>query len=62
LQLAKARAATLSQQEVNNSVDVQRGRVNIPGFLGSMVSQPSRRYTFDEIELLAIALLRALHH
>jgi hypothetical protein len=62
LQLAKASAATLSQQEENDSVDVQRGRVNISGFLGIQVSWPSRRYTFDEFELLVIALLRALHH
>jgi hypothetical protein len=26
-------AATLSQQEKNNSADVQRGRVNITGFI-----------------------------
>jgi hypothetical protein len=38
LQLAKASAATLSQQEENESADVQRGRVNISGFLGAKVS------------------------
>jgi hypothetical protein len=62
LQLAKASAATLSQQEENDSADVQRGRGNISGFLGTMVNYPSWRYTFDEFELLAIELLRALHN
>jgi hypothetical protein len=38
LQFAKASAATLSQQEKNDSADVQRGRVNISGFLGTKVS------------------------
>jgi hypothetical protein len=48
LQLAKASAATLSknkanaatqpQQEENGSADVQRGGVNISGFLGEKVS------------------------
>jgi hypothetical protein len=38
LQLAKASAATLSQQEESDSADVQRGRVNISGFLCIMVS------------------------
>jgi hypothetical protein len=38
LQLAKASAATLSQQEENDSGDAQRGRVNISGFLGEKVS------------------------
>jgi hypothetical protein len=34
LQFAKAfSAATLTQQEKNNSADVQRGRVNITGFI-----------------------------
>jgi hypothetical protein len=33
LQFAKASAATLSQQEKNNSADLQRGRVNIFGFI-----------------------------
>jgi hypothetical protein len=72
LQLAKARdatlskkktsAATLPQQEEYDSKDVQRGGVNISGFLGEKVSLPSRRYPFDELELLVRALLRALHH
>jgi hypothetical protein len=31
----KARAATLSQQEENDPEDVQRGGVNISGFLGA---------------------------
>jgi hypothetical protein len=34
----KASAAALSQQEENDSADVQRGGVNIPGFLGAKVS------------------------
>ena len=38
LQLAKAGAATLSQQEENDSADVQRDRVNISGVFGTMVS------------------------
>jgi hypothetical protein len=38
LQLAKASAATLSQQEKNDSADEQRGRVNIFGFLVIMAS------------------------
>jgi hypothetical protein len=33
LQFAKASAVTLPQQEKNDTVDVQRGRVNIPGFI-----------------------------
>jgi hypothetical protein len=32
-QFAEASAATLSQQEKNNSADVRRGRVNISGFI-----------------------------
>jgi hypothetical protein len=42
------------KQKENDAADVQRARVNISGFLGTM--------TFDEFELLAIALLRANHH
>ena len=38
LQLAKASAATLPQQEESDLADVQRGRANISGFLGKMVS------------------------
>jgi hypothetical protein len=38
LQLAKASAATLSQQKENDSADVQRGIVYISGFLGKTVS------------------------
>jgi hypothetical protein len=37
LQVAKASAATLPQQEENNSADAQRGRVNISGFLSTKV-------------------------
>jgi hypothetical protein len=33
LQFAEASAATLSQQEKRNSADMQRGRVNISGFI-----------------------------
>jgi hypothetical protein len=100
LELAKASAATLPQQEENDSADVQQGRVHISGFVGKMVleleleliqtqmaqkpmlraevyaralrasqnvselrcSRPSLRCSFDEFKLLAIALLRALHH
>jgi hypothetical protein len=38
LQFAKASAAKLSQQEKNNSTDVQRGRVNISGFICTVAS------------------------
>jgi hypothetical protein len=38
LRFAKASAATLSQQEKNDAADVQRGRVHIPGFIGTMAS------------------------
>jgi len=34
----KASAATLSQQEENDTADVQRGGVYISGFLGTKVS------------------------
>jgi hypothetical protein len=33
LQFAKAKTAALSQQKKGNSADLQRGRVNIPGFI-----------------------------
>jgi hypothetical protein len=62
LQFAKASAATLSQQEKNDTADVQWGRVNIPGSIGTVVSWPSRRCTCDELKLLAVALRRALNH
>jgi hypothetical protein len=62
LQFAKASAASLSQQEYNDSADVQRGRVNISGFMGTVESWPSRRFTFGEFEPLAVALRWALHH
>ena len=58
----KASAATLSQQEENDSADVKRDGVNISGFLGAKLSYPSRRYPFGEFELFVRALLRALHH
>jgi hypothetical protein len=38
LQFVKASAATLSQQEKNNSADAQRGRVNISGFVCTVAS------------------------
>jgi len=38
LQFAKASAATLPQQEKNDKADVQRGRVNISGFIGTAES------------------------
>jgi hypothetical protein len=41
LQFAKAgSAATLPQQEKKNSVDVQRGRVNIAGFICNWQMDP----------------------
>jgi hypothetical protein len=62
LQFAKASAATLSQQEKNDTADEQRGRVNITGFICTVASWPSRRYTIDELESLGVALRRALQH
>jgi hypothetical protein len=62
LQFSKASAATLSQQENNDTADVQRGRVHIFGFIGTVVSWPLLRRTFDELESLAVALRRALNH
>jgi hypothetical protein len=38
LQFAKASAATLSQQEKKNSADVQRGIINISGFIYTVAS------------------------
>jgi hypothetical protein len=38
LQFAEASAATLSQQEQNDTEDVQRGGVHISGFIGTVVS------------------------
>jgi hypothetical protein len=38
LQFAKDSAATLPQQEKNDTADVQRGRVNISGFIGTVES------------------------
>jgi hypothetical protein len=38
LQFAKASAATLSQKEKNDTADVQRGRVNISGFISTVAS------------------------
>jgi hypothetical protein len=62
LQFAKASAATLSQQEKNDTADVQRGRVYISGFICTVASEPSRRYTFDELKSLAVAWWRAQNH
>jgi hypothetical protein len=63
LQLAKAGSvATLPQQQKNNNSEyVQRGRANVTGFICTVVSQPSRRCTFDEFESLAVASRRARH-
>jgi hypothetical protein len=38
LQFANASAATLPQQEKNNSADVQRGRADISGFICTAAS------------------------
>jgi hypothetical protein len=62
LQFAKASATALSQQEKNDTADVQWGRVYIPGFIGAVASLPSRRCTFGELESFAAALRRALNH
>jgi hypothetical protein len=62
LQFAKASAATLSQQEKNNSADLQRGRVRISGFICTVASKSSRRRTFDEFMSTAIAWRRAIQH
>jgi hypothetical protein len=61
LQFAKASAATLSQLEKNDTADLQRRRVYISGFIGTVASQPSRRCTFDELESLAVAVRQALN-
>jgi hypothetical protein len=37
VQFAKASAAILSQQEKIDTADVQRGRVHISGFIGTVV-------------------------
>ena len=62
LHFAKASATTLSQQEKNDTADVQRGRVHKSGFICSVASAPSRRCTFGEFESLAVDFRRALHH
>jgi hypothetical protein len=38
LQFAKASAATLPQQEKNDTADVQRGRAHTSGFIGTVAS------------------------
>jgi hypothetical protein len=58
LQFAKASAATLSQQEKNNSADVQRGRANISGFICVVARLSSRRRTFGVYLPMAVALRR----
>jgi hypothetical protein len=62
LLFSKASAATLPQQEKNDSAYVQRCRVNIFGFVGTVARKPSRRFTFDVFESSAVALRRALYH
>jgi hypothetical protein len=62
LKFAKASTAMLSQQENNNSAEVQRGRVNMSDFICTVASLFSRRHTFDEFLSMAVALRRALHH
>jgi hypothetical protein len=61
LQFAKASATTLPQQEKNDTADVQRRRVHMSGFIGTVASWPSHRCTFDELESLAVAFRRALN-
>jgi hypothetical protein len=56
LQFAKASAATLPQQEKNDSVNVQRGKVNISGFICTVARKSSRRHTFDEYLPMAVAM------
>jgi hypothetical protein len=62
LQFSEASAATLSQQEKNNSADVRRGRVNISGFICTVASKSSRRRTFDEFLSMAVTFRPALEH
>jgi hypothetical protein len=50
--------AALSQQEKNNSEDVQQGRVNTNGFICTVACQLSQRRTFDEFESLAVGSRR----
>jgi hypothetical protein len=53
LQFAKAgSAATLPQQEKNNWADVQRGRVNINGFISPTHTRTERRAPVWGSELL----------
>jgi hypothetical protein len=62
LQFAKASAATLPQQEKNNSANFQRGGANISGFICTVASWSSRRRPFGENLSMAVALRRALQH
>jgi hypothetical protein len=58
-QFAKAgSAATLSQQEKNNTADVHRSRVNITGFMCTVACSSSRRCNFDEFESFGVATRR----
>jgi hypothetical protein len=62
LQFANASAATLSQQEKNDTANVQRERVHISGFIDTVAIRLSRRFTFDELESLAVAFRRARNY
>jgi hypothetical protein len=55
---AARRGAALSQQEKNNSACVKRNRLNITGFICTVVRWLSRRCTFGEFESLAVASRR----
>jgi hypothetical protein len=59
LQFAKAcSAATLLRHLKNNTEALQRGRVNLTGFMWAVASQSSRRCTFGEFESMAVASRR----
>jgi hypothetical protein len=51
--LVAVRQGQLPQQEKNDSAGVQRGRVNISGFIGTVERFPSRRCTSDEFGFVA---------
>jgi hypothetical protein len=53
-----ASAAALSQQEENNSADMQRGRVKISGFIYTVISYSAWRRTFGEYLPMAVASRR----
>jgi len=48
-------AATLTQQEKNNSAGVQRNMVNNTGFICTVVKLPLQRYTFHASVSLTVA-------